>query len=317
MRLSKNSFYIIILSVIFFSLAGCKKEDPEEIRKEALTRTLLNDIRADSLEADIIWLQDMGTRFSLADNHRNVAVRIKNRFIHMGFTNAKIDSFYVIRTFRSVPYEQWQYDVIATIEGTEYPDSLCIIGGHYDNYLASGDPFTIVHGANDNASGIAAVMEIARVMKKNNYSPSSTIKFVAFGAEEIGLWGSYFFAAHPDGFASRIRFMLNFDMVAYEPEANSALWFVNIVDYDNSHKLRSEAERMCARYTFLNYKNDNTFNKQSDSYPFFMNGYKALFFFSDKLDPNLHTINDIAANCNFTYCREIVKLSCALLINKN
>jgi leucyl aminopeptidase len=317
MRLIKNSSCIIIFSIVIYLLAGCKKENSDEIRKEALTHKLLNDIRADSLESDIVWLQDLGTRFSLADNHRNVAVRIKNRFFQMGFTNAKIDSFIVTKTFRSVTYEQWQYDVIATIEGTQYPDSLCVIGGHYDNYLSSGDPFIIVNGANDNASGIAAVMEIARVMKKNNYLPSSTIKFVAFGAEEIGLLGSYSFAADPDGFAAKIRFMLNFDMIAYEPDANSATWYVNIVDYDNSHKLRSDAEKMCVSYTILNYMNDNTYNKQSDSYPFFVHGFKALFFFSNKFDPNLHTINDLASNCNFIYCREIVKMACALLVNKN
>jgi Zn-dependent M28 family amino/carboxypeptidase len=266
---------------------------------------------------DIVWLQDMGTRFSLAGNHRDVAVRIKKRLIGMGYKDAKIDSFKVIKIFREVSYDQWQYNVIATIEGTEYPDSLCIIGGHYDNYLTSGDPFTEVNGANDNASGVATVLEIARVMKKNKYSPSGTIKFVAFGAEEIGLFGSSYFAANPDGFSSRVRFMLNFDMVAYEPDANSSSWIVNIIDYDNSHKLRREAEIMCSKYTSLNYKNDNTSYNRSDSYPFFMYGYKALFFYSGKTDPNLHTINDLASNCNFSYCCEIAKLSCALIVNKN
>jgi hypothetical protein len=106
-------------------------------------------------------------------------------------------------------------------------------------------------------------------------------------------------------------------MVAYEPSDDPASWIVNIIDYDNSHYLRKEAEAMCTKYTQLQFTNINTYYKQSDSYPFFTHGYKALFFFSSTSDPNYHTLNDLAANCNFNYCREIVKASCALLVNKN
>jgi hypothetical protein len=106
-------------------------------------------------------------------------------------------------------------------------------------------------------------------------------------------------------------------MIAYEPDNDKTKWRVNIIDYDNSHFLRMEAEQLCAKFTNLSYYNNNTYNKSSDSYPFFNNGFKALFFFSNKMDPNYHTLNDLAANCNFDYCREIVKISCALLVDNN
>lgn len=106
-------------------------------------------------------------------------------------------------------------------------------------------------------------------------------------------------------------------MIAYEPSANEAQWTVNMNDYDNSHALRANAEELCNRFTVLNYSNDNTYNRQSDSYPFFVAGYKALFFASYILDPNYHTLNDLSANCNFEYCREIVKLCCAMLVYNN
>jgi Zn-dependent M28 family amino/carboxypeptidase len=65
----------------------------------------------------------------------------------------------------------------------------------------------VVPGANDNASGVAATLEIARVMKKFNFRPGYTIMFLAFGAEELGLLGSRDFAADPGGYAGRIRFI--------------------------------------------------------------------------------------------------------------
>ena len=310
-------FSTLFLTILF--LTKCTKEDSEKARREAHILTMVNNINADSLEADVVWLQDMGTRFALADNHRSVAVKIMNRFIGMGYSDARLDSFLVTKTYRNINYEQWQYNVIALIEGTEYPDSLCILGGHYDNNLAADDPFVVVPGANDNASGIAALMEIARVMKKYNFSPKSTIMFAAFGAEEIGLFGSSHLAANPFEFSQKIRFMLNNDMIAYEApgDPNASPWCVNIIDYDNSHGLRIDAEKICTKFTPLIYKNDNKYNKSSDSYPFYTNGYKALFFFSEISDPKIHTLNDVAEYCSFGYCCEIVKISCGLLAEKN
>ncbi|MCU0473268.1 MAG: M28 family metallopeptidase [Bacteroidales bacterium] len=317
MKLSSKSVLVLFVILLALSMTNCSKDPTEEERKELLLHKMLNDIVADSLENYVIWLQNMGTRFSLADDHRNIAVMIRNRFTTMGYDDVELDSFFITKTYRSINYEQWQYNVIATLEGDRYPDSLCVIGGHYDNILSSGDPFTIVPGANDNASGVSAVLEIARVIEKNKYQPESTIKFIAFGSEELGLFGSNDFAADPQGFSSGIRFMLNFDMIAYEPSSDPASWAVNIMDYDNSHLLRKEAESMCLKYTQLQYINDNKYNKQSDSYPFYTNGYKAIFFFSNSMDPNYHTLNDLAENCNFNYSGEIVKASCALLVNKN
>jgi hypothetical protein len=111
--------------------------------------------------------------------------------------------------------------------------------------------------------------------------------------------------------------MLNNDMIAYEPGTDALAWNVIIKDYDNSHDLRKEAENLCLKFTSLSYTYDNTYNQQSDSYPFFLQGYKALFFFSNIMDPQYHSLNDISGNCNFGYCSEIVKISCALLVYNN
>ncbi len=311
-------FFLLFLSAMILFITRCKKDDvSDQQRKEALIQKLNNQISADTLKSVVTWLQNMGTRFALADDHRNIAVNIQNRFKMMGYSDTRIDSFQISKTYQNINYQQWQYNVIATLEGNSYPDSVCIIGGHYDDNLRTGDPFSIIPGANDNASGVAATLEIARVMKKNNYSPQSTIEFIAFGSEELGLYGSSAYAADSRQNSKKIRMMLNNDMIAYQPGTIKSDWIVNILDYDNSHILRTEAEQMCIRFTVLKYTNDNTYNKQSDSYSFFTYGYKALFFFSNYVDPNYHTLDDLAGNCNFDYCCEIVKVCCSLLVDKN
>ena len=318
MKHLRSLLFFLSLAVLSLVATRCTKEpDSETLRKEALIYTLTADINADTLELYVQWLQNLGTRFALSGNHRDVAIKIKNKFVQIGYPNAKIDSFFVVKTYRSIEYRQYQYNVIASLEAGSVSDSICVIGGHYDNILSSGDPFTIVPGANDNASGVAAAMEVARVMKKHNYIPANTIKFVAFGSEELGLYGAKAYADDARQTLQRIKLMLNNDMIAYEPDNDKTKWSVNIIDYDNSHYLRSEAQQLCAKYTVLKYYNNNTYNKSSDSYPFFTNGFKALFFFSNTMDPNYHTLNDLTSNCNFEYCREIVRLNCAILIDKN
>lgn len=308
---------IIFSSAISFFLNSCSKDDSEAAQIEALTLKITGDINTDSLEAQVKWLQSMGTRFTLANNRKNVALNIRNRFRMMGYDDARIDSFEIVKIYKGISYNQMQYNVIASLGSGSLSDSVCIIGGHFDNILSSGDPFAFVPGANDNASGVAAAIEIARVMKKNNYVPASEILFVAFGAEELGLYGSKEYAGDAKQTSQKIRLMLNNDMIAYEPSPDKTYWMVNIMDYGNSKYLRKEAEGLCLKYTLLKPYNDNTYNAYSDSYSFFLNGYKAIFFISKLTDPTYHTINDVATNCNFEYCREVVKLNCAILINKN
>ncbi|MBI5010727.1 MAG: M28 family peptidase, partial [Bacteroidia bacterium] len=115
----------------------------------------------------------------------------------------------------------------------------------------------------------------------------------------------------------KIKMMLNNDMIAYQSLADRNGWVVNIIDYNNSSSLRKRAEELGAVFTILKFKNDNTHNRQSDSYPFFLKGYRSLFFFSDVIDPNYHSVNDLASNCNFEYCREITMLNCAMLVDYN
>ena len=314
----KSIFFFLLLTVLSVIITQCKKDEgPLKSAKELITLDLTSEINSDSLRSLVAWFQDMGSRFALSDSRRNVALKIRNRFIRLGYSDTKLDSFQISKLWRNVLYQQWQYNVVATLQGSVYPDSVSIVGGHYDDILTTGDPLTITPGANDNASGISAAIEIARVVKKKNFLPESTIKFIAFGSEEQGLLGSQAYAVKALNNNEKIKIMLNSDMIAYEPSNDKSTWKVNIMDYDNSHDLRILAQEMCTKYTVLKYTNVNTYNKQSDSYPFSGYGYKALFFFSNAMDPNYHTLNDLVSNCNFGYCAEIVKVECALLVKRD
>jgi len=314
--MKKHLFPVLVFILIF---ASCTKEETIEEIRESITLDLIEDISADSLESYVTWMQNMGTRFCLADNRRDVAIKIRDKFKSFGYNTAYIDSFLLERTYRDIDYSLWQYNVIARLNGSQYPDSISVMGAHYDSILGGpeSDPFSSAPGAHDNASGVAAALEVARVMKENGFTPQGSIEFVAFAAEELGLYGSWDYAAKASDSQMKIKMMLNNDMIAYEPSANMNEWKVNVLDYINSLDLPAIANRLAAKYTVLDTYTDNTLNKYSDSYLFSVYGYPALFFFKDADDPNYHSLNDIVDNCNFTYCREIVIISAAMLVEKN
>ena len=95
-----------------------------------------------------------------------------------------------------------------------------VVGAHYDHlgfgYYGTRDSSTegqIHHGADDNASGTAVLLQVARKLAQSNPRPDRTIVFAAFSGEEVGLLGSRYYVEHPPFPLSTTRAMLNLDMV--------------------------------------------------------------------------------------------------------
>ena len=95
-------------------------------------------------------------------------------------------------------------NVIGELRGTEFPDEIVIVGGHMDSH-------DIGPGAIDNATGTTEVIEAARLLANQRRHLKRTIRFVAFGAEEIGLLGSFHHAKNHADDLPKVRLMLNLD----------------------------------------------------------------------------------------------------------
>ncbi len=99
-------------------------------------------------------------------------------------------------------------NVLGYIEGTN-TDSLIVLVAHYDHLGMMGKTATF-NGANDNASGVAMLLNTAKYYAQNK--PTYTTAFIAFGAEELGILGSKYFTENPLFELSRIKFLINFDL---------------------------------------------------------------------------------------------------------
>ncbi|MBR9918995.1 M28 family peptidase [bacterium] len=102
-------------------------------------------------------------------------------------------------------------NVMGYVEGTKYKDSFIIVCGHYDHLGKMGS--ATFNGANDNASGISMILDLASYFSKN--PQECNILFIAFGAEEAGLVGSYYFVKNPEVGVrlDQIKFVFNLDLM--------------------------------------------------------------------------------------------------------
>jgi leucyl aminopeptidase len=314
----------LIIALIMISLSCSKKDDTvpgfnsTKPGADPFVTAFISDINADTIGLYTLWLQNMQPRFMLSANRRNIAVAIKNKFIQLGISNTVLDSFYITNYYKDTTYSTWQYNVVATITGSQYPDSLFIAGAHYDAILnPPGNPWIGSPGADDDASGVASLLEIGRVINKQSFTPKSSIQLIAFGAEELNMDGSNDYVTKAVLGSKKIKWMLNVDMISFENHPNQADWKVNLMDYANSGALRVSAENYVSMYTDLGKIHDTTANKEGDSYNFYLKGFKALFFISAASTPYYHQLTDVVGNCNFPYCREVTKVSCAMLVGQN
>ncbi len=111
-------------------------------------------------------------------------------------------------TVKTVTSDSASQNVIGTLEGTDPEQGIVYMGAHYDSVSAG-------LGANDDGSGVGAMLEAARVLSTEVDRPKATLKFIAFGAEETGLDGSeYYVAEHAEEVWTKGLGMINLDMIA-------------------------------------------------------------------------------------------------------
>ena len=124
-------------------------------------------------------------------------------------------------TIDVVRRESPSFNVVGILPGSDpkLKDETIVIGAHYDHLGRGGEGSLapregdIHHGADDNASGVAGVLELARILSSSNPKPRRTIVFIAFSGEEEGLIGSSYYVNHPIVPLANTVAMINMDMI--------------------------------------------------------------------------------------------------------
>jgi Zn-dependent M28 family amino/carboxypeptidase len=274
-------------------------QDPQSPFFDSAIQNILSEVVDTSVAGYIGNLQSFGTRHWGNANRDSVARWVQAKFHEAGIADVVIDIFQFSGT--------QQRNVIATIPGSAQLPKEIIFGAHTD--AATLNPL-VSPGADDNASGVAAILEIARVLHRTGYQPTHTLRFIGFGAEEAGLRGSADYAAKAVLRAQPIEAMINFDMIGYLQKGTTERPF-HVVKYVNGLHLASLDSLMAKTYTNLTpIVTTDDFNR-SDSYSFSLWGFPSVFLHDGGYSTSYHTQFDIIDSLDLTYAVEIIRTGLA------
>ena len=277
-----------------------KTEDPE-------IRALMNLVSVDSIEANIQHLSSYHTRRYDSRYIWEVQDWLVSRYKAFGVDTVMLHDF-------EVPYyEQGTADNILAVKwGTTKPEEYVICGAHYDSWNADGyDPDTIRSpGADDNASGVAGILETARLL--SSYTFDRTLIFANWCAEEVGLVGSAAYAHDCAEQRMDIVAYFNLDMTGYLAEGSDI--HVNLM-YTTQDSLLGQYVKRFSRTYFPDMRiwQDWLAWGDSDYSSFNRNGYAAIHPFEDThaSSPFIHTRQDVLGLSvnNLEQCKRFTELN--------
>lgn len=227
--------------------------------------------------------------------------------------------------FRNLSTDRGVSDnVVGLLEGSDpaLKHDTIIISAHHDhNGRSLGQ---IWHGADDNGSGTVGVVELAHAFAANPVRPKRSILFVVFAAEERGLLGSFFLAAHPLRPLDTTRAMINFDMIGRDEKPSQQTNGLIDIPRDTSNRLNligatyspdyNQTVKTEDRYVGLqlDYRFDhesalNVFFR-SDQFPFVLHNIPAFWWFTG-FHPDYHQVTDTADKIDYLKMAKILRLA--------
>jgi hypothetical protein len=191
--------------------------------------------------------------------------------------------------------------------GSLYPNKKYIICAHYDD-MPSG---TTAPGADDNASGTAAVIEAARILSQ--YSSEYTLIYALWDEEEQGLVGSDYYAEQAAIAGDSIMGVINMDMIAWDND-NDSVGEIHIRNYGNSNSLKDVMVQVNSLYLVgIVPSIINPGTTASDQASFWYNGYGALLlieeYYGGDFNSYYHSTNDLIVHFNQPYFLKMSQLS--------
>jgi len=209
-------------------------------------------------------------------------------------------------------YQPWEYrglegnNIEATHPGTdETSDDIYVICAHYDS--VPGSP-----GADDDGSGVAAVLSAAKVM--STYTFNHTLRFVAFSGEEQGLYGSYFYVDEASTNGDSIVAALNGDMIGYTEEETDGQ-YIRIYEDEFSTWVTDFTTEISDRYDdYIGLQvAPSGYSYGSDHYRFWEYGYNAIFYAEANFNAYYHSPDDTIAHMDIDYAVRTSRLMISTL----
>lgn len=301
--------------------SGIGEELDAVLRPGSTLASIRRFIRFDACNEAVRYLasDELEGRDTGSEGHLKAAKWAADRFADAGLKPVGDDDTY---------FQNWKFgkkptlNVVAFLPGET--DEVVVVGAHLDHVgkgqsggwtgrmlhpLAGAD--VIYNGADDNASGSAAVVEMGCALARLKAKPRRGILFMLFSGEEKGLVGSKYYVDHPIFPLKKTVAMINFDMVGRNADHE-----MDVFGKDGSPELGEAVERVNARFGMklkMPAKSPGVF-MQSDQYSFHPKGIPSLFFTSG-MHTEYHTALDHPDLINVGKVEEIAELGAALALD--
>jgi hypothetical protein len=177
-------------------------------------------------------------------------------------------------------------NVIGFFKGSKQPDSVIVFSAHYD-HLGMMGTWAIFPGGNDNASGVAMMLDLMNYYKE--HPPLYTVCFIGFTGEEAGLFGSYYYTEHPLFPLSQISMLINLDLMG---TGDKGMTVVNATLFPKEFQ---DLQMINLNNNYLPVIASRGKAQNSDHYFFSEHGVKAFFFY---LMGEYHAYHDVQDNAD-------------------
>ncbi|MCX6556992.1 MAG: M28 family metallopeptidase [Candidatus Aminicenantes bacterium] len=293
------------LSGVFPGRYGARAVSPVAEKTAAPARSrlwspipgLVAQVSVDRLRADILTLQNFKTRYASTPQCAAAGDFILQRFRQLGLS-ANADPFAFEGGYSSK-------NIVAVIPGKSAPEQIVLACAHYDS--TSNNPQVSAPGADDNASGTAAVLELTRILTVEKFN--LTIVLLCVSAEEWGLYGSEHYARQARLQGAEIVAVVNLDMIAYPGSYQRVL---DVIGNRQSEWLADRFIAVAQPYVGLRLaKVINASLNWSDHSSFWEQGYAALCGIEDSDNPFYHRTSDTLETLDLAFATEAVQASLA------
>lgn len=265
------------------------RDFPVVTEENPIIREMMDQVNQDSLQATVQHLQDYGGRFFNSEEAYAASDWVASKMEALGL-EVEQQGFYVnswVGSGQAAP------NVIGIQRGTLYPDVYVVCGSHFDSFtwdvMYGGNN---APGADDNATGVASVLESARIMTQYEFEYS--IIYCAYGAEEEGLYGSEAYASRCQQEGMDIIGYFNNDMNGYlnpGDDIHIDLIYPSSVDPIGDYYMNIAN----IYYPEMQVRHVNFTSGDSDHTSFNNHGYMGIYPFEDyeNYSPYIHTTSDI------------------------
>lgn len=322
---------VLLVATVFAIVGTCshkrqseKLEDVKnsvQFKQESKIEEFANTITAKELKSIVYELSsnDNEGRRTGEFGHNRASKYIKEFYEAHGIASPLgNDNYYqhIPKSFLTNDLKSSQ-NVLAYIKGSEFPEEVLVISAHSDHLGKMGD--LINPGADDNASGTAAIMEIAEAFKlaeKQGFGPKRSILFLHLTGEEEGLYGSRYYIEHPVFALNNTIANLNIDMIGrvddlHKDNPN----YIYLIGSDRistelhyiSEKANNDFIHLDLDYKYNAENEPNRYYYRSDHYNFAQNGIPVIFYFNGE-HKDYHQPTDTADKLNYPLLEKRSKL---------